>query len=248
MASMPVESMKPLHAVAPSGTASPLEFTKQQRSHVLFVLSDAKPGYESAYLNWHQAVYREKAFRMACILGVQHYERHEVDITQGQYPPLPFRYLSLCELSVDGAEVTEAIIDHIFAAHRQEASAQSPATWLYYPASEKVGRAPAKLPSLLTIAFANATPGHEAEFREWYATRHIRHALNIPALVSGQCFERTQFQKPGALPARFSTIAVYEQEGTPESIIRSLASLPESTVHFPMLDLSRFAESVYRPV
>jgi hypothetical protein len=239
----------PLHAVAPGGTASALEFTKQQRSHVLFVLSDAKPGYESTYLKWHRAVYREKVFRTDCVLGAQHYERHEVDITQGQYPPLPFRYLSLCELAVDGAQAAEAAIDHILAAHRQEASAQLPATWLYYPASEKVGRAPAKQPSLLTIAFANAMPGQEAEFREWYATRHIRHALNIPALVSGQCFERTQFQKPGALPATFNTIALYEQEGTPESIIQSFAALPESTFDFPMLDIgpARFAEWVYRP-
>lgn len=101
---------------------------------------------------------------------------------------------------------------------------------------------------MLTLAFANGTPGQETEFREWYATRHIRHALNIPALVSGQCFERTQFQMPGAMNACFATIAVYEQEGSPESIIASFLSLPEGTLRFPMLDRSpgRFAEWSYR--
>ncbi len=98
------------------------------------------------------------------------------------------------------------------------------------------------------MAFANATPGHEFEFREWYATRHIRHALNIPALVSGQCFQRTEFQQPGALEAGFSLIAKYEQEGTAEAMLASMNSLPDSLFEFPMLDLTRFAESVYRPI
>jgi hypothetical protein len=103
---------------------------------------------------------------------------------------------------------------------------------------------------MLTIAFANGVPGQETEFREWYATRHIRHALKIPALVSGQCFERTKFQRPGTVEASFSMIAIYEQEGTPEAILDGFALLPDGALHFPMLDRSpfRFAEVVYRPV
>jgi hypothetical protein len=101
---------------------------------------------------------------------------------------------------------------------------------------------------MLTLAFANGFADSEGEFREWYATRHIRHALNIPVLVSGQTFERTQFQRPGVLEAGFATIAVYEQVGPPEVILESFATLPEETFHFPSMDMSRFAEGVYRPV
>jgi hypothetical protein len=232
-----------------SGTElSPLALSRKQRSHVLFVLSNAKAGHEAAFSQWYRGLYWQAASNIAGVLGAQHFERHEVDITQGQYASLPFHYVGLYELSVDGAQAAQGLIERIALLHREQAAAQVPATWLYYPVSEKVGRAPTALPSMLTLAFANAVAGQEAECREWYATRHIRHALNIPAVVSGQCFERTQFQRPGAMEASFHTIAVYEQERTAESIVESLTSLPESIFHFPMLDSSRFAESVYRPV
>lgn len=229
---------------------SPLALTKRQRSHILFVLSNARAGHEGSFVSWYQGAYCKAVRNIVGVLSTQHYERHEVDIDQGQHPPLPFQYLAFCEISVDGAQEAAPIIDQVATLHREEPVAEEPATWIYYPASEKVGRSAKNPPSHLTLAFANPVVGQEREFREWYATRHIRHALNIPALVSGQCLERTLFQRPGALEARFHTIAVYEQEGTAESIIESFNSLPESTFHFPMLDLdrARFAEWVYRPL
>jgi hypothetical protein len=227
---------------------SPLLLIKKQRSHVLFVLSNPKAGQEPAFLGWYEGAYRQALSKHPEVLSARHYVRHEVDITQGRFAPLPLRYLALYEISLDGAEAASSLIERVTELHREHPAAEAPATWLYYPSSEKVGRAPAKTPSMLTLAFANGTPGQDAQFREWYATRHTRHALNIAALVSGQCFERTQFQRPGALDASFSTIAIYEQEGTPESIIESFLSLPAATFDFPTLDLSRFAEAVYRPV
>lgn len=242
--------MNPPDNAAKNATESPLALTQRQRSHVLFVLSHAKAGHEAPFLDWYEGPYRNTVCHFGGVLTAQHYEQHEVDITCGEHAPLPFHYLGLYEISVDGAQAAEGIIESIATLHRQQAAAQLPATWLYYPVSERVGRSPAKSPLMLTLAFANPVPGQEAEFREWYATRHIRHALNIPALVSGQCFARTLFQRPGAQEAKFDTIAVYEQEGTAESIVESFKSLPQSTFHFPMLDLDRvrFAESVYRPV
>ena len=227
---------------------APLALIEKQRSHVVFVLSSAEIGQEPAFLNWYQGVYRKAVSDMRGVLSVQHYEQHEVDITAGQYAPLPFKYLGFYEISVDGALAAEGMIERITLLHREQAAAAAPATWLYYPASERVGRSPKRQPLTLTLAFANGVPGQEAEFREWYATRHIRHALNIPALVSGQTFERTIFQEPGALEAKFATIAVYEQVGTPESILESFATVPEETFRFPAMDMSRFAEWVYRPL
>lgn len=229
---------------------SSLELSQRQRSHLLLVLSQARAGREADFRHWYRRACIEAAVGAHGILSARHYEQHEVDITRGRHVRLPFQYLGIYEISVDGAEAAEGAIDFMTTLHAEQSAAESPATWLYYPASEKVGRPAAPGEGMLTIAFANGTPGQEAEFREWYATRHIRHALHIPALVSGQCFERTLFQKPGAKPAAFQTIALYEQEGSPEDILAGFASIPAGTLRFPMLDTSplRFAESVYRPV
>jgi len=231
-------------------TTSAIELTKLQRSHVLLVLSNAKRGSANEFLPWYRNAYLNSVAKLTGVLNVQQYERHDVDITLGQYPPLPFQYLGIYELSLDGAQEADEIIEHVMKLHQISEHAEAPATWLYYPTSEKVGRTPVVKPSMLTLAFANSVVGQDPEFREWYATRHIRHALNIPALVSGQCFGRTIFQKHGALAPNFNIVAVYEQEGSPESIIESFRSLPESTFNFPMLDIDRdrFAEWVYRPV
>lgn len=225
-----------------------LALLASQRSHLLVVLSHPRPGREGAFRDWYRNAY-SRGITDDVVLSFRCYERHPIDITQGRWPRLPFSYLSLYEVSIDGAEAAGGLIDSIVRVHQDEGSAKPPATWLYYPASERVGRA-AKLPSHLTIAFANGIPGQEASFREWYCTRHIRHALNLSALVSGQCFERTQFQRPGAAEASFSTVAIYEQEGSAESIIADFAHIPPGTFDFPTLDLegSRFSESVYKPV
>ena len=233
---------------APAQLPSSLEVLKKQRSHVLFVLSNPRAGSERSFRSWYLGPYQREMLDYSPVLSGQQYEEHELDVSGGRYPGLPFRYLGLYDLSVDGAQAALEVIERIRELHDREKSAAAPATWLYYPVSERVGRAPAARPSLLTLAFANAVPGQEAEFREWYATRHIRHALNIPALVSGQCFERTQFQSPGALAADYSMIAVYEQEGTAEEMMRSISALPPGTLDFPAMDLTRFAEWVYRPL
>jgi hypothetical protein len=227
---------------------SALEFARRQRSHVLFVLSDATAGREADFLTWYRRTCRDAVSAIPNVVSAGHYEQHELDVTLGMHARLPYRYLGIYEISVDGAPAAAIVIEQIERLYRAQPAARAPATWLYYPVSEKVGRPPEATPSMLTLAFANAIPGQEAEFREWYATRHTRHALNVPALVSGQCFERTLFQSAGALEARFGMIAVYEQEGSVESMIASFNSLPASTFHFPAMDLSRFAESVYRPV
>jgi hypothetical protein len=227
---------------------SALALLAGQRSHVLFVLSNHRAGQESRFLEWYRGALRRAALDSPLVLKAQHYEQHEIDITRGRYPRFPFHYLGLYELSLDGAEQATSVIERVVTAHREQDAALAPATWLYYPVCEKVGRCPGASPSMLTVAYANGTEGQQSEFREWYATRHIRHALKIPALVSGQCFERTHFQRAGALEPMFATIAVYEQEGEPQDILASFASLPEGALLFPMLDRTRFAECVYRPV
>jgi len=182
---------------------------------------------------------------MPGVLNLQLFQQSEVDITMGENPRLPFDYLGLIDISVDGAIQAMPLIQDIQSLHAVEQSADVPATWLYYPISERVGRKGDGFPPMLTLAFANGIWGQEAEFREWYATRHIRHALNIQALVSGQCFQRTIMQFPGSLKVAFDTIAVYGQEGTSQSIIDSFKSIPAEILHFPALDEARFTEAVF---
>jgi hypothetical protein len=234
----------PGHHRAPDSLA----LSRTQRSHLLFILSGAVAGQEAKFVEWYRGPFRRAMLDSAGVLALQLCEQHEVDISQGVYTPFALRYLAICELSLDGAQEGAGVIERINSLHRQQVACADPATWLYYPVSERVGRSPTQLPSLLTLAFANGLPGREAEFREWYVTRHIRHALNIPALVSGQCFQRTEFQQAGALPAAYDIIAMYEQEGTADSIMESLASLPKGALDFPAADWSRFTEWVYRPV
>jgi len=224
-----------------------LELLAEQRSHMLIVLSNSQQGSDREFRNWYLGLYQRTVLKLEGVLRGQQYEAHEVDISGGKYPGLPYHYFGAYNLSVDGAATASGVIDRIRDLHHRESSAQPPATWLYYPASERVGRLPVSPPSFLTVAFANAVPGQEDEFREWYATRHIRHALQIPALASGQCFARTQFQSPGAMDADFSMIAIYEQVGSPEDMRKSFATLPAGALDFPAMDLTRFAEWVYRP-
>lgn len=211
-----------------------------QPSHVLLVLSNSHAGNgPDSARDWES------------IVRAQHYQQHEIDITCGRHQPFPYRYLGLYYLSIDGAGQAGELIDHIHSRARERNDAPLPATWLFHPTGVKVGRSPVKVPAMLTIALANATVGQEAEFREWYPTRHIRHALNLPELVSGQCFERTLFQRPGSAECSYSMMAIYETEGTVESAIESINRLvPTGVFAFPTLDKTRgrFAECVYRPI
>jgi hypothetical protein len=220
----------------------------RQRSHVIFSLCQCAAGTEEAFRPWYQDQALGQILGINQVLRARHYEQGDVDITRGRHPRLPYRYLGMYDLSVDGAEEAAHIVEQIHSLHQKQPLSESPATWLYYPLGERVGL-PSRLTNcMLTLAFANAVGGQEEEFREWYVTRHLRHALNIPALVNGQCFYRTAVQRPGTREADFAMIAVYEQEGSAESIVDSFLSLPPETFRFPMMDRNagRFAEWSYR--
>lgn len=220
---------------------------KDQRSHVLVVLSNPRADDGSAFLEWYQGTYRAAVLHHPAVLAARHYEQHDVDINCGRSPRIPFRYMAMYDLSVDGAQEADGVISDITALHRLSRVADDPATWLYFPISEKVGASP-PTPAMLVVAFANGVAGTEPEFREWYSTRHIRHALYLPELLSGQLFERTLMQCPGAMEARFQVIAVYEQVGTPEALVKSMDALPDELLAFPALDLRRFWEAAFQPL
>lgn len=226
---------------------NPLDIIKTQRSHLLFLLSNAAPGKDAAYIQWYRSEFSTLIGKLGeKVLAVQLFRQHEIDVCKDEYQQIPFRYLNIIELSLDGAQQAESLIEKITAMQIKWLEKEL-AAWLYYPICEKVGRSANRENSMLTIAFANPLAGKEDEFREWYCTRHIRHALNVSALVSGQCFQLTNYQHSETAPS-YKIIAIYEQEGSPEEMIVAFESLPEETFSFPALDLQHFSEWVYEPV
>lgn len=226
---------------------SPLEIIKYQRSHLMLILSNAQNGQQQQFNRWNINLLQKKLAENNEVLNSRLFEKHEIDVTEGQYQDIPYQYLNIIELSIDGAQQVENLADQIMRWHLEEPSADQPVLWLFYPATERVGRPAGSEHPMLTLAFANALPNKDLDFREWYCTRHIRHALNVPQIVSGQCFERTIYQPTNSLPNEYSMIAIYEQEGTPEEMIKSFHRLPDEALDFPSLDLIKFAEWVYRP-
>ena len=229
--------------------ATALACAKKQRSHILFVFSNALDKQAEEFLQWYIGDFVDISRKLNHVLSIQYFERHEVDITEGNFPTPDYDYLGIYELSLDGSDEAKNIIAEIIESHDSEGSAGTPACWLYHPVSEKIGRLPQISCPMLTVAFTSSVKGSDKEFREWYCTRHIRHALNVPVLVSGQCFELAGFQSPGSSEPIYSIVAIYEQEGTPEEFLDNLKSLPQEMFEFPSsLDASRFAEGTYRPI
>lgn len=216
-----------------------------QPSHILMVFGKSKVGKEKQFKNWYTSDYRARITGLDTILSVEHYRQYPLNL--GNHKPIGFDHLGIYQLSLDGAEDAQSLLKSIHQLFEEEASAENCATWIYYPVSEKVGCQPDAPSPYLTIAFANAAHGRESEFREWYSTQHLRHALALPALVSGQRFEKTEFQISGALGCGYETIAIYEQYDAPERLLASFSEVDLSKIQWSMAgDVERFTEWVYQ--
>lgn len=225
---------------------------KQQRSHTLLVFCNSANGKADSFLNWYKTDCLKTVAGFDKVLSARHYQEYPFNLS-GDYKPIGFDYLGLYQLSLDGAKDVSELIDQINALYQSESSAGDIATWLYFPVTEKTGcdsttATPAT--PIITIAFANAVIGREAEFREWYSTEHIRHALLLPAFTSSQRFELTGFQMPGAMTPDYEAIAIYEQNDIPENLNKGFEvidpkKLPE-VWWSPSGDLERFTEWAYQ--
>lgn len=231
----------------------PVALANQQRTHNLYIFSNAKSDKDEAFRVWYLEECLQAIFRLDGVLSCQLFERQDYDISDGISIDCDFDFVTVCELGLDGAEQAAPTMDNIVKLFRAGRLAQEPALWLFYPVSEKVGRPPDYSP-FISLAFAAPVKGLEAEFREWYSTGHIRHALNIPTYVSSQRFELTEFQQPGAAAASYESLAVYEQEGCIDDIVNGLgeAGLAGLGCLTPSknsaMDLERFAEWVFYPL
>jgi hypothetical protein len=114
---------------APTLPPSPLELLREQRSHVLVVLSNPRVGSELNFRSWYLGPYQQEILAFSPVLGGQQYEQHELDVSHGRYPGLPFLYLGLYDLSVDGAQAALEVIERIRELHGREKSAAAPASF-----------------------------------------------------------------------------------------------------------------------
>jgi hypothetical protein len=80
-----------------------IELLAEQRSHLLVVLSNAQAGADQSFRNWFLGPYQRTVLKLDGVLRGQQYEAHEVDISDGKYPGLPYHYFAIYDLSVDGA-------------------------------------------------------------------------------------------------------------------------------------------------
>ena len=225
---------------------------KQQRSHTLLVFCKAAEIKSEIFLNWFKTDCLQTVTGFNKVISGRHYHEYPFNHT-GNLKPIGFDYLGIYQLQLDSAEDSGELINQINTLYRNEPSAGDIATWLYFPVSEKVGCNSATiLPStpIITIAFGNAVKGREDEFREWYTTEHLRHALLVPALISSQRFELTGLQNPGSMTPDYQTIAIYEQDDTPENMIKGMALIDPAKVPkvwwSPSGDLERFTEWAYQ--
>ncbi|MFT3852985.1 MAG: hypothetical protein QM733_09630 [Ilumatobacteraceae bacterium] len=217
----------------------------QQRSHVLCVLATASQGNEAQF----ERMYLDPAFRAElgqheAVVDVRVFKRSPVDLSGGMGQSLDFTHLTLLDLRVDGAEDAVPAIDHVAAVHGQSGVAKDPATWLFRPVTEKVGDTGAAPKPLAVFAFTNGVPGKRDEYLEFYATRHIRHALYISTFAGSQLTQKTSFQKPGRLPIDdFECLTCYDLVGTAEELPAGVAAVRDRLA-FPLLDHVRFAEYI----
>ena len=232
-----------------SGDSS-LGLLKEQRSHLLFVLCNPYVGHHESFLSWFRNNTVSQAKAMAHVISYQPFEKDPVDITMGHYPSPDYQFMAIYELCLDNKDDFADVEKSISKMYKSEGSVSAFKLWLYYPISEKVGADVSGRNKNIVVAFANSTTGSKDELREWYCTEHIRHALNIPLLLNGQCYGAVVNQE--CVLENFQIISIYDLDGSSQDFLEYCKSIPENIerlLSFPnSLDVASFGESVYRPI
>lgn len=219
-----------------------------QTSYLLLVLGNPKEGQEQDFLAWFRDDFRRGLERQGRVIRARTYERDKVDVTWGRFPLVPMQYLALVEIGGDGPEDPHNVISFAQTQFAEQASADTVATWLYYPVSEKYGIDRGAVPTTMMIHYTNPVAGMEAEYAEWFNTRLLRHAAVFDPLVSAQRFERSQYQNFGALEPTYQTVALYDQAGPSEQLIEAFKNPPSNLPDMVSLDNERFSEAAYLPL
>ncbi len=78
------------------------------------------------------------------------------------------------------------------------------------------------------LTFANAVPGLERDFDEWYDHEHIPDLLRIPGYLRAQRYQLSEVQKQPTRPPTHQQLIIYELEGDPQQIIEATVAAREA--------------------
>jgi hypothetical protein len=219
-----------------------------QPSYLLMVLGNAAAGKEGDFVAWFKSCFGNSLQDLPAVLRARTYQKDAIDVTWGRFRQIPMKYLALVLVLGDGPEDADGVRSFAQEAFAKEGSAGEVAIWLYYPVSERYGIDRGNIPTTVMIHYTNPVSGMEDEYSEWFNTRLLRHAAVFDPLVSGQRFERSLYQKPGALEPKYRTVALYDQAGSSERLIESFKNPPPDLMDMVSLDNESFTEAAYLPL
>jgi hypothetical protein len=81
------------------------------------------------------------------------------------------------------------------------------------------------MPKAVLLVLANAAPGREDEFDEWYETRHIPDVLAVDGFRAVRRFSLSEHQLPGSDPlgAQYATVWDIEADDLADPLARMAA-------------------------
>jgi hypothetical protein len=72
------------------------------------------------------------------------------------------------------------------------------------------------------MVFANAKPGRDEEFNDWYNAVHLQDLLDIPGVVRGERFRAAAASSARVPAAEHQFLAVYEIDGDVDAVLAEL--------------------------
>ncbi|MDQ4117162.1 MAG: hypothetical protein M3235_09390 [Actinomycetota bacterium] len=100
------------------------------------------------------------------------------------------------------------------------------------------------------VVLSNPTEGQDAEYNEWYTTKHLDEVVEIPGFVSAQRFRLTDAQLSGFQASSHRYLALYEIEGDVEPALEALHSrVASGEIALPgAIDAASIAPWAFTPI
>ncbi|MFE6861846.1 hypothetical protein [Nocardia sp. NPDC057668] len=98
------------------------------------------------------------------------------------------------------------------------------------------------------LVFSNAVTGRDAEFNDWYDTKHLADVTAVPGVTGGARYEIAATDIPGQPSPAHRYLAVYELDGEPETVLAEFFRRARAG-EIPLdetLDLTTVAMTVWR--
>lgn len=104
----------------------------------------------------------------------------------------------------------------------------------------------------LFLVFSNAADGRDEEFNEWYDEVHLSDVRAVPGITAAQRYDLADFTPDGvedAPPPAHRYLAVYELDGTPESVFSEFfARMADGRMNLSdTLDMATVNLAIWKP-